>query len=82
MKAISPSILLSAIFLILSSCIKEPTPGINAYFNDVYFTDFLDKDGDGYTNFEEYEAGTAANDANDIPRKSSVILKLLPLILN
>ncbi|NNJ91587.1 MAG: hypothetical protein HKP55_07925, partial [Gammaproteobacteria bacterium] len=41
-----------------------------------------DLDDDGYTNLEEFEAGTAANNANDKPRKSSVILKILPLILS
>jgi ELWxxDGT repeat protein len=40
-----------------------------------------DSDNDGYTNLEEFEAGTAANDANDTPRKSNVILKILPLLL-
>jgi len=41
----------------------------------------LDKDGDGFSNLEEFEAGTAANDASDYPR-SGAWRSILPLILN
>jgi hypothetical protein len=40
-----------------------------------------DDDGDGYTDQEEIGAGTDPLDSNDMPKKSSVIVKILPLIL-
>ncbi|NNJ92031.1 MAG: hypothetical protein HKP55_10170, partial [Gammaproteobacteria bacterium] len=42
---------------------------------------FLDKDGDGFSNLEEFEAGTAANDENDFP-SSGAWRSVLPFILN
>ena len=43
-------------------------------------TCFLDKDGDGFTNLEEYIAGTAANDPGDRPQTAgakSIINRIL-----
>jgi len=42
----------------------------------------LDLDGDNYTNLEEFEAGTAANDPDYYPRGSGVLQAILPLLLN
>ena len=39
-----------------------------------------DADGDGYTNFDEFEWGTAPNDAGDAPSRSPAWLLLLPAI--
>ena len=41
-----------------------------------------DTDGDGATDGEEVDAGTDPLDSEDTPRKSSSILKILPLLLN
>lgn len=42
----------------------------------------LDDDNDGYSDQEEVAAGTDPLDASDTPRKSSVILIILPLLLD
>jgi hypothetical protein len=55
----------------------ETANGLNPLIDDAAG----DLDNDGHTNLEEFIAGTAANDPGD-PRKSSVIFKILPLILN
>jgi hypothetical protein len=41
-----------------------------------------DLDEDGYSNLEEYEAGTNANDPNDVPRRSKALRVIIPFILN
>ncbi|NNJ91231.1 MAG: hypothetical protein HKP55_06125, partial [Gammaproteobacteria bacterium] len=42
----------------------------------------LDLDLDGFTNLEEFQAGTAANDPDDTPRRSSAWRAVIPFILD
>ncbi len=41
-----------------------------------------DSDGDGYSDKEEFDAGTNPNDINDIPRRSKAWRAVIPFILN
>jgi len=41
-----------------------------------------DLDSDGYTNLEEFQAGTAANDSGDTPRRSKAWRAVIPFILD
>jgi hypothetical protein len=56
----------------------ELNNGLNPLVDDAA----LDLDGDGYTNFEEFEQGTAPNDPQDAPVSSPSWLLLIPAILD
>lgn len=55
----------------------ETANGLNPVVDDAA----LDKDSDGHSNLAEFQAGTAANDPNDYPKHTQMILTILPLIL-
>jgi len=42
----------------------------------------LDNDDDGFSNKEEFDAGSNPNDPESQPKRKSVILRLLPLLMN
>jgi hypothetical protein len=54
----------------------EIANGLNPLVNDAN----LDKDGDSFTNFQEYIAGTNPNDPNSIPNTAKS-LPFIPLLL-
>lgn len=54
----------------------EIANGLNPFVNDAN----LDKDGDGFTNLQEYKAKTNPNDPKSVPKKVN-IMPWLPLLL-